>query len=216
MALGLMVPALALARAGVTRCSAPLPAGEFVRMQVVAHSDEPRDQAAKLEVVRVVRMHLAANQARDAAAALALVRAQLEPIGRRANQVLGASGLPYQTTLALGCLDFPAKSYGGLVFPPGAYPALRVTLGEGRGSNWWCVLFPPLCLVDLPSSLASPAGQDPAGLARWLEEAAGGGRRPGLRSWIWDWLKAGGWRPRAGTGGWTPPPPHPDGPARRP
>ena len=58
--------------------------------------------------------------------------------------------MSYGARLALGRYDFPERDYGGALYPAGEYTALRVVLGEGAGQNWWCVLFPPLCILELP------------------------------------------------------------------
>ena len=56
---------------------------------------------------------------------------------------------------SLGTASFPTKVYGDLVYPAGEYEALRVVIGEGSGANWWCVMFPPLCFVDVSSGVVS-------------------------------------------------------------
>jgi stage II sporulation protein R len=63
-------------------------------------------------------------------------------------------GKDYSVRTEYGHFSFPTKSYGSLVLPAGDYEALRVVIGEGQGSNWWCVLFPPLCFVDINQSTA--------------------------------------------------------------
>ena len=63
-------------------------------------------------------------------------------------QVLQEQGCSYGAQLRLGVMEFPERTFGDTVFPAGEYEALRVELGTAEGKNWWCVLFPPLCLVD--------------------------------------------------------------------
>jgi|GEM_PF-2362813 len=191
-------------------------APEFVRLQVVANSDSERDQSVKADVSAAVREVLTsgARQLTDADSAMALVSESLGLIEGRAAQVLVQSGCGYSAEVSVGTLDFPAKSYAGRVVPPGAYPALRVTLGDGRGANWWCVLFPPLCFIDAGSGLAGWQGTpadtvpllkledlSPEVLAALLEvqgnaaaPVGGDGRAVVVRSWLWDQLRSIDWR----------------------
>jgi len=77
-----------------------------------------------------------------------------------AESIVASRGYDYPVAVYIGQFDFPTKSYGNVVFPQGRYEAVRVVLGEGEGKNWWCVLFPPLCMVsssDQGLSLDSPA-----------------------------------------------------------
>ena len=73
------------------------------------------------------------------------------------QRVLSAEGVAYGAQLWLGVSDFPDRTYGGVRFPAGAYDALEVVLGDGAGHNWWCVLFPPLCVVTAEGEGAQPA-----------------------------------------------------------
>ena len=74
--------------------------------------------------------------------------------------VLTAAGVPYGAQLLLGVSDFPDRTYNGARFPAGPYDALEVVLGDGAGHNWWCVLFPPLCVVTRDGS-SPDAAPDP-------------------------------------------------------
>ena len=65
------------------------------------------------------------------------------------NRVLKEQGCGYGAQLRFGVMEFPDKTYGGTTYPAGNYEALRVEIGNAEGQNWWCVLFPPLCLVDI-------------------------------------------------------------------
>ena len=65
-----------------------------------------------------------------------------------AEAVIKKNGKKYTAQADLGVRWIPAKTYGDLYFPAGNYEALNVTLGKGEGQNWWCVLFPPLCLIE--------------------------------------------------------------------
>ena len=79
--------------------------------------------------------------------------------------VLTAAGVPYWAQLLLGVSDFPDRTYNGARFPAGPYDALEVVLGDGAGHNWWCVLFPPLCIVTKDGSSAPTASPEPPAAA---------------------------------------------------
>ncbi|MCL6637099.1 MAG: stage II sporulation protein R [Alicyclobacillus sp.] len=137
--------------------AAPIPA-EALRLRVVANSDSPADQALKLRVrdavVRTVAGVVAGAQ--SAADARARVQRALPQIQAAAAAVVAQAGVSYGVRTDVGPVPFPTKVYGNQVYPAGTYEALRVTLGAGRGQNWWCVLFPPLCFIDLADGSAVP------------------------------------------------------------
>jgi stage II sporulation protein R len=66
------------------------------------------------------------------------------------ESALREQGMDYGAQLMIGVYDFPDRQYGDTLYPAGKYEALRVVLGEGQGHNWWCVMFPPLCILELP------------------------------------------------------------------
>jgi len=68
--------------------------------------------------------------------------------------VIQEEGEDYEVQVTLGQDNFPTRKYGNLVFPAGDYETLLITIGEGKGQNWWCVMFPPLCFVDITHSVA--------------------------------------------------------------
>ena len=119
-----------------------------VRLHVLANSDSPEDQALKLEVrdaILAVTAPLVAgctNQA-DAVAALEGGMAEIEAAAR---DVLTAAGRTDAVSVIIGREDYPTRTYESCAFPAGEYVSLRVCIGEAAGQNWWCVLFPPLCL----------------------------------------------------------------------
>ena len=70
-----------------------------------------------------------------------------------ANTYMKRRGFDYKTSILLERCEFPEKTYGDMTFPAGTYDAVRVLLGEGRGKNFWCVLYPSLCFVDVASGV---------------------------------------------------------------
>jgi len=143
--------------------------GNLVRLRVVAHSDTERDQAIKLAVRDAVLdcagPHL--EGASDAAGARARLTVRLPDIERAAAAEVARAGADYPVRVDLTQVWFPATRYetprGELRMPSGRYEALQVVLGEGRGHNWWCVLFPTLCLEPAGGPTAAEAGAVDAG-----------------------------------------------------
>ncbi len=155
-----------------------------LRLHVVANSDSPEDQALKL----AVRDAVLAEAGKYCANASSLEEANfqvcthLESITRAAQDVIAQWGAEDRARAQVAEQYFPTKEYGGFTLPAGRYRALRVVIGEGAGRNWWCVVFPALCLPaageEDPLALL-PEGQREAAqsqykvgfkLAEWFEE----------------------------------------------
>lgn len=119
-----------------------------LRLHVLANSDSEEDQALKLKVrdgVLAVTAPLLENaETRDQAEAI--VRAHMADIQSAAEAVVAENGSEQAVTVMLDLEDYPTRNYESCAFPAGEYLSLRVCLGEAEGQNWWCVLFPPLCL----------------------------------------------------------------------
>ncbi|WP_195279291.1 stage II sporulation protein R [Clostridium sp. J1101437_171009_A5] len=135
-------------------------ADKVVRLHVLANSDTQEDQALKLAVRDAV---LAATDgvvppgAELEEAEQALTQA-LPAIADAGARVVGEQGYSYPVTASLEHdVWFPTKEYTDFAFPAGEYTALRVTIGEGGGRNWWCVVFPPLCLGSVTENTAETA-----------------------------------------------------------
>ena len=119
-----------------------------VRLHVLANSDSAEDQALKLQVrdaVLEVTTPLVQN-CRSQAEAVEILNAHLHDLEAAAAAVLAAEGYAYPVTVRLGEEDYPTRTYESCAFPAGRYVSLRVCIGEAEGQNWWCCLFPPLCL----------------------------------------------------------------------
>ena len=145
----LLVFFFSLWAAGMDEAAAAGLPEKLLRLRVVAESDSPKDQADKLLVRDAV---LAALEPRiaDCASleeAQAAAGAALPQLAEAAGAALTAAGRPRPLTLCLGTEDCPLRAYGTFTLPAGQYETLTVTLGEGEGHNWWCVVFPPLCLA---------------------------------------------------------------------
>lgn len=116
----------------------------LVRLHVIATSDEQAEQELKLRVRDAVLEYLEPKLrgVESAAEAQEIIGADLEGIGRAAAAVSEGR----RVTVSLGEERYPTREYAAFTLPAGRYESLRVILGEGRGHNWWCVVFPPLCL----------------------------------------------------------------------
>ncbi len=123
-------------------------ADSVIRLHVIANSDSEADQALKL-AVRDKILEQAEGLYPEGAAlpeAQAALEGQLNALAAAGREVVEEWGRDYPVTAALEDCWFPTKEYGDFALPAGKYTALRVTIGEGKGRNWWCVAFPPLCL----------------------------------------------------------------------
>lgn len=145
-------------------------ADKVVRLHVLANSDSEEDQALKLRVRDAVlaRATELLEQSADRGEAETLLRGNLLELERIAAEEIQACGYNYPVTAQLTAAEFPTKEYDGFTLPAGEYLALRVLIGEAKGQNWWCVVFPPLCTAasaDVPASaLAAGFSQEEIGL----------------------------------------------------
>ena len=145
--------------------SASALAGQVLRLHVVANSDTPSDQALKLEVRDAVLAQAAPllEGVSCQEQAETILTAHLEQLATAGAQVVGAAGLDYPVAVSLETCWFPTRVYDTFSLPAGNYRALRVVIGEGAGQNWWCVVFPPLCLATVTEEVAATAAD--AGLS---------------------------------------------------
>jgi stage II sporulation protein R len=125
--------------------------GRIIRFRVIAASDSTFDQSVKLKVRDAVLayLHPELHSAESESAAAAVISGRLPGIRQVAEQTVRSAGSDKQVQVFYGVTAFPDKTYGSVVFPAGNYQALKIVIGAGQGHNWWCVLFPPLCYVDL-------------------------------------------------------------------
>lgn len=123
-------------------------AGDVLRLHVLANSDSEADQALKLAVRDRVLAEAGSRLegVTDREEAERVLTASLEPLAQAGAAAVAEAGYTYPVTVCLENCWFPTKEYDGFSLPAGEYRALRVLIGEGKGHNWWCVVFPPLCL----------------------------------------------------------------------
>ena len=122
---------------------------KMIRLHVIANSDTQADQTLKLQVRDRVLVQATAilEQARDMEDAEIQLTAALPAIEDAARAEMAERGYDYAVSVRLEQTEFPTKTYEGFALPSGSYLALRVVIGEGQGQNWWCVVFPPLCMT---------------------------------------------------------------------
>ncbi|MCC8101582.1 MAG: stage II sporulation protein R [Clostridiales bacterium] len=136
-------------------------AEEVVRFHVLANSDSTEDQKVKYQVRDAVLAWMSENlegflaeEEDGRSRTLAFLSENLSLVEDVANAVLEEENMPYRATAAITQCYFPDRTYGEVTFPAGWYEALRIRLGEARGQNWWCLLYPSLCFSDCLHAVA--------------------------------------------------------------
>lgn len=119
-----------------------------VRLHVLANSDSAEDQALKLKVRDAVLAYVSPRviDSKSKDEAILILQGELENINEVAARVVADEGYDYPVDVTLTLEEYPTRNYESMSFPSGEYVSLRVMLGNAEGQNWWCVLFPPLCL----------------------------------------------------------------------
>ncbi|MBQ9942396.1 MAG: stage II sporulation protein R [Christensenellaceae bacterium] len=120
------------------------------RLHIMANSNAPADQQVKLKVRDAV-LEVTAKEMKNCSSreeAEAYMQSHLGQLVQTADRVLKQEGMDYTASAEIGTFQFPEKTYGDVTYPAGEYRALRIHLGKGEGDNWWCVMFPPLCIVN--------------------------------------------------------------------
>ena len=92
--------------------------------------------------------------------ALQIVSNNIDNFYSIAQQTIKDNGFEYPVNITVGKYDFPTKQYGDISLPAGTYDALRVEIGTASGRNWWCVMFPPLCFVDVSSGVVPDSSKE--------------------------------------------------------
>ncbi len=130
-------------------------ADSVFRLHVIANSDSKEDQNLKY-IVRdeiLKYMNSISSNANSKDEIIELANNNIDYIQKLAQNTVDDYGFDYDVNVKIGNFAFPTKIYGDITFPPGYYDALRVEIGEAAGQNWWCVMFPPLCFVDVSSGI---------------------------------------------------------------
>lgn len=151
--------------------SAALAVPDVIRLHVIANSDSPEDQAVKEQVRDMVVRDLGPLfTGMDPGEVEKWILCNQDFIAALAAEVLFEAGIDYSVQVKYGVVDYPTRLYGDTAYPAGKYKSVRIILGEGKGRNWWCVLFPPLCFVD---GTVQPAQNEKPSDVK-------------VRFWLWD------------------------------
>lgn len=130
-------------------------ASSVFRLHVIANSDNQQDQDLKY-IVRdnlLSYMNELCSNCENKEQAIKLVTEHSNEFEKIAQDTINEQGFSYTVKINIGNFEFPTKNYGDISLPAGFYDALRVEIGEAKGQNWWCVMFPPLCFVDISSGI---------------------------------------------------------------
>lgn len=137
-----------------TNVSAHLASGVF-RLHVIANSDADFDQNLKY-IVRdnvIEYMKTICDEGISRQDYINIAYNNIDNIKKVAQDTIFNNGYNYTVNVSIGNFKFPTKTYGDVTFPAGFYDALRIEVGNAEGQNWWCVMFPPLCFVDVTSGI---------------------------------------------------------------
>ncbi len=132
------------------------------RLHILANSDSEEDQALKLKVRDAILQYMetlnAANQ--DKQSVIELSKNHIEDFKTIAKKIIQENGYNYSVSAEIGNFYFPTKYYGNISLPAGDYDALKIEIGDAKGQNWWCSLFPPLCFVSVSSGVVEKEGEE--------------------------------------------------------
>lgn len=125
------------------------------RLHVIANSDSSEDQNLKYKVRDSVLEYINSISSNTLSKdeVIALAKQNIDQIQKIAEDTIHENGYNYSVKLNIGNFSFPTKKYGDITFPSGFYDALKIEIGDAKGQNWWCVMFPPLCFVDVTSGV---------------------------------------------------------------
>lgn len=123
----------------------------LIRFHVIANSDTEEDQNLKLKVRDKVIEYLYPYLEKSSSLEESrnIILSKKDEVKAIASKVIKENGYSYSVKTELSRENFPEKSYGNITLPQGEYEAFRVIIGDGQGKNWWCVMFPPLCFIDV-------------------------------------------------------------------
>lgn len=158
----------------------------LIRLHVVADSNSEHDQQIKLKVRDAITQKLndVMQQLPDAQTAKAYLQEHLPELETIANDVLKAAGEKCRAIVTLAKESFPTRKYDTFSLPAGVYESLRVTIGSGEGENWWCVVFPRLCVSTTSDGFENIAVG--AGFSDSVTGALSGEKEYQVRFWLMD------------------------------
>ena len=125
----------------------------FFRLHILANSDSSDDQALKLKVRDSIINYMNSQNFKSKDESIKYVQNNISKFYEIAEKVIKENGYDYKINIELGNFYFPTKYYGNISLPAGFYDGIKIKIGEAKGQNWWCSLFPPLCFVDISSGV---------------------------------------------------------------
>ncbi len=125
------------------------------RLHIIANSDSIEDQNLKYKVrdAEIAYLSSISKDNNSKEEVISIVKENLDKFQEIAEKVVKENGYSYKVSVKVNEFYFPTKNYGDISLPAGTYDALRIELGSATGQNWWCVMFPPLCFVDVSSGI---------------------------------------------------------------
>lgn len=132
------------------------------RLHVLANSDSEEDQKLKLKVRDSLLnyMNNICSNCSTKAEAISIVNKHQQEFQQIAENTISENGYDYPVKINIGNFYFPTKNYGDISLPAGFYDALRVEIGKAKGKNWWCVMFPSLCFIDVSSGIVNDEAKE--------------------------------------------------------
>lgn len=123
---------------------------KLIRFHVIANSDSEEDQNLKLKVRDAIINYLQPKllESESIEESELIIKKEYDELEKISKNIILENGYDYDVKVGIDYSKFPTKQYSNVVPPAGEYKALRIIIGEGKGKNWWCVMFPPLCFVD--------------------------------------------------------------------
>lgn len=122
----------------------------FLRLHIIANSDSTDDQILKYKIRDSVIEYMSSyfDDVKTKDEALKILNDHIDEIYNIAFEIASSNGYSYPITVSVGNFYFPTREYDEITLPEGCYDALKIELGESKGQNWWCVMFPSICLID--------------------------------------------------------------------
>ena len=134
----------------------------FFRLHILANSNSELDQKLKLKVRDAIIEYMKEQDLSGLSKleVINLVKSNLDSYEKIVQNIIKENDLNYPVYLEVDKFYFPTKIYGNISLPSGTYDALKISIGDSNGENWWCSLFPPLCFVDISSGVIDESSKD--------------------------------------------------------
>lgn len=144
----------------------------FLRLHIVANSDSTKDQVVKYEIRDAILNYISPflKDANSKQEAIEILSNNTEKLYEISYKILEDNNLNYPVTINIGKYKFPTKDYTNFILPEGTYDALKIELGNSAGQNWWCVMFPSICIIDTNNIFSSSITENDTNISLNQEE----------------------------------------------